>query len=110
MRCADCPDLGETGTRKRAICCLVDGKLRRASDQVGAKLGVDPDPLYAQLSAMAGVSNPFTAEELTPYRADDSNAAMATAALRAVVPPGTPLNNRADRRRAAARYGRKPKA
>lgn len=106
MRCADCPDLGDTGVRKRAICCLVDGKLRRAADQVGAKLGVGPDPLYSQLRSMAGGSDPVTAEEQTSYRADDSNAAMATAALRDVCPPGTRLANRADRRRAAARYGK----
>lgn len=35
-----------------------------------------------------------------------SNAAMAAAELREQVPPGTPLNNRAQRRRAAAKLRR----
>lgn len=96
MRCADCPDLGDTGTRKRAVCCLRDG-----AERVAAAIGGNPDAIAAQLGMI--VAEPLTAADLKP---SDTNAAMVAARLREVVPPGTPLNNRAQRRRAAARYGK----
>jgi hypothetical protein len=90
MRCHDCPDLGETGVRKRAVCCMRSGKLVGH----GARLLIaDKAGTFQDVAAVADLR--------------DDNAARSAAALRDVCPPGTPLNNRLDRRRAAALYGRK---
>lgn len=49
-----------------------------------------------------------TAERMAlDQRARDDNAARQMAALREHCPPGTPLNNRKQRRRALAKFGRK---
>ena len=88
MRCADCPDLGDTGTRKRAVCCLREGRLH---GNRAAQVIVD-DPAGDDILGRAS------------DRRDD-NAARQMAALRDACPPGTPLHNRKARRRAAARFG-----
>lgn len=71
---------------------------RDAAEKIAAAFGSNPAGVEACLDAL--LSTPLTAADLRP---DDTNAAMATAALRDRVPAGTPLGNRRQRRVAAAK-------
>lgn len=57
MRCADCPDL-LNGTHKRAVCCLRDGKVRAAAEQVSLAFGGRPSASTVETQIAAIVLGP----------------------------------------------------
>jgi hypothetical protein len=51
MQCADCPDI-PNGTRKRAICCVREGRAAREADFINSL--PPPRALGARAAALAG--------------------------------------------------------